>query len=57
MFGYRGVILFTWTARVYDRDKETRENEKSFDESGSQQSWEGDKSRNTGLYYQGLSDN
>ena len=28
IFGYRGVILFTWTARVYDRDKETRENEK-----------------------------
>ena len=28
IFGYRGVILFTWTARLYDRDKETRENEK-----------------------------
>ncbi|XP_078355317.1 polymerase delta-interacting protein 2-like [Oculina patagonica] len=56
IFGYRGVILFTWTARVYDRDKETRENEKSFDENGSYNPGKEIKAE-TQTYYQGLIDN
>ncbi len=27
LFGYRGVILFPWTARVYDRDQPTNKKE------------------------------
>ncbi|XP_050410032.1 polymerase delta-interacting protein 2 [Patella vulgata] len=32
IFGYRGVILFPWLARVYDRDTATKTEEKSVDE-------------------------
>ncbi|KXJ21843.1 polymerase delta-interacting protein 2 [Exaiptasia diaphana] len=35
VFGYRGVILFPWVARVYDRDRESIENEKNLEETPS----------------------
>ncbi|KAK2574280.1 polymerase delta-interacting protein 2 [Acropora cervicornis] len=56
IFGYRGVILFTWTARLYDRDKETRENEKSLEENGSFNPGKEMKAE-TQTYYQALIDN
>lgn len=31
VFGYRGVVLFPWLARVYDRDLEAKTDEKSTD--------------------------
>ncbi|XP_050410033.1 polymerase delta-interacting protein 2 [Patella vulgata] len=32
VFGYRGIVLFPWLARVYDRDTATKTEEKSVDE-------------------------
>lgn len=31
IFGYRGVVLFPWSARVYDRDNPLTEAEKNTD--------------------------
>ena len=28
VFGYRGIILFPWVARVYDRDREIKDTER-----------------------------
>ncbi|KAL5017553.1 hypothetical protein ScPMuIL_007142 [Solemya velum] len=32
IFGYRGIVLFPWLARVYDRDAATKTEERSLDE-------------------------
>ncbi|XP_032226378.2 polymerase delta-interacting protein 2 isoform X2 [Nematostella vectensis] len=32
IFGYRGVVLFPWVARVYDRDREAKDDEKNFED-------------------------
>lgn len=58
MFGYRGVILFPWTARVYDRDAV---NQKSDDEtmpaiSGAEPNVNKEVQKRTQTYYQVLID-
>lgn len=61
MFGYRGVILFPWLARVYDRDasskKETTESSSSSEASGDSLSSVGKEVKGrTHTFYQVLID-